>query len=201
MRRHLMLRLWLILFLVVSLFSTQARAAGKDVQSEVSRRDILKNYSYKKLQEASWYLSQLQIQRIENRNSLKSMPRILRCDPGEKFTETWLMRVKSLSDEALKSERNRYLSLKIRDRVRLTDIASCARNCLCGAYLELIESLPTQQLSDGDMNLLDHLRDKIKLLDQASSLKCARQTTWFCGSHLQQFLQKSSQSPAAAKAP
>jgi hypothetical protein len=110
---------------------------------------------------------------------------ILACDPSAIQASQWLNRLKSKIDVQLESERTAYALLPPpRSIAKMDWVRTCASNCMCGVYADLIAQIPPEQLVPDDREFQQRLQKLQDGQTNANALSCAKALTNFCTSKL-----------------
>lgn len=158
------------------------------ISSPLVESAILAKYSLEQLDSVATYGLVLVTSAVDAKLAKKRSPRILACDPKTADAELWMMRLKSLMDSKMEKERQQYLALSAPLRVQKKEWRQCEKNCTCGAYATVLQSIDPTQLNNADKDFAQWLLQKQSAQSSGSARNCARKLTWFCSSSLRQFL-------------
>ncbi len=160
--------------------------------SSLSESDIITKYSLAELNGAATLLKVVADQGAKVLTDDKGSE-IVGCELAAKDARTSLARLQSVLARSVLSEAAAY-SQNPKTYSSDHGFETCASNCACGVFNDVIERASTGSFPVGGAKI--HARNQQRLAAKASRLQpsetlaCAHKQNWYCGSDLKAFLEK-----------
>lgn len=167
-----------------------ARAAK--ASSSLSESDIITKYSLAELNGAATLLKVVADQGAKALTDDKGSE-LIGCELAAKDARTSLVRLQSVISRSVLSEAAVYSQ---NPKTYSTDhsFETCASNCACGLFNDVIERASTSSFPAGGAKI--HSRNQQRLAAKATRLQpsetiaCAHKQNWYCGSELKSYLER-----------